>query len=160
MAAFPALVPSSRSFTLGTHPTAVFRSSGGARGAARQGIGSHGHQMSLGFTGLTVAQAALIRAHYRSQGGTAETFDLPSEVTGGMFNVPLVAGLQWRYKDAPEFKDNGCGYQDADVQLVTAPCAMTYRGVPSSLGSLLDVGLGAPEAAEQLVFNGSCWIAY
>jgi hypothetical protein len=159
--AFPALLPSSRVHTAGAFPTALYRSAAGFRAQTRVGIGSHGHEVSLSFDNLPMASAALIRSHWANAGGTAETFDLPAVVwSAGQFGVPLVAGLQWRYAAQPEFRDEECERQSVSVRLVTAPCSMDYRGVELHLGSLLDVGLGAPMEGQELVFNGSCWISY
>ena len=161
--AFPALIPSARTHTAGVMPVAQYRAAAGGRALTRLGIGSHGHQLTLEFTQIEMASAALIRRHWAAAGGTAETFDLPAEVwSAGVFGVPMVAGLQWRYASRPEFEDDedACGRQNVTVALTTAPCSMTYRGVERTLGSLMDVGLGAPMAGQELVFNSSCWISY
>lgn len=156
---FPDRAPSARTFTHGIFPQTVMR---GARGAAQQvrhGIGSHGHQLSLSYVGLTVEQAAEFRTHYNQSETTFATFALPASVwsNGDAFTASLIDGHQWRYLEPPRYENVGCGLQTVILSLITAPWSATFKGLPNHLGSLMDVGLGVPVAGDQLAYNGSSW---
>jgi hypothetical protein len=156
---FPDRQPSSRAFTHGIFPQTTMRGSRGAVAMVRHGIGSHGHQLSLSYVGLTIAEASEFRTHYNQAETTFATFALPSSVwsDGDAFTANLIDGHQWRYQSPPTYENVGCDHQNVTVSLITAPWSATFKGLPNHLGSLMDVGLGVPVAGDELAYNGSSW---
>lgn len=156
---FPAIVPSSRTFTHGRFPANVWNGARGAADAVRQGIGSHEHQLGLTYLGLTMEESAAIRTHFNQALSTYDTFDLPTTVwcAEDPMTAGLIDGHQWRYASPPSYVNVGCALVNVSVELVTAPWSATFKGLPNHLGSLADVGLGVPVAGDELAYNGSSW---
>lgn len=156
---FPAMVPSSRTFTHGRFPATVWAGARGTADAVRHGIGSHEHMLSLIYLGLTMEEAGALRTHYNQALSTYDTFDLPAMVWSAEdpMTASLIDGHQWRYSAAPSTVNVGCALVNVTISLVSAPWAATFKGLPNHLGSLADVGLGVPVAGDQLTYNGSSW---
>jgi hypothetical protein len=77
------------------------------------------YQLTLGYTALTDAEAALIRQHFQGQGGGYRSFQLPSIVWKGHTFTGNVAptNTRWRYIEAPEEEHFSAGYVNVTVTL-------------------------------------------
>lgn len=127
MASFPALKPATRRYSMGVFPVTEERGFGGGSIRFRHGNTAYGHNLELGFTALTAAQAKLIRDHYRNQQGGYISFQLSGEAWAGHTSfVDLVpATTYWRYSAPPEETHMDGGYVDMSVALLSVP-AIVY----------------------------------
>lgn len=118
---FPAIVPSSRTFTPGNIPQAVQTSLSGVTSGFRRGNRRTEQTLSLSFASLTEAQVDLIKAHYVDRQGSFDIFYLPSEVWSGYTSppIPLLSDYAWRYSSPPTITDGIVGRWGVDVELVT-----------------------------------------
>jgi hypothetical protein len=119
MAAFPALEPSTRTYSLGQFPVTVQAGWHGGAVRFRHGSIASGHTLELGYEMLTAADASLIRAHYREQRSGYVPFSLSSAVwTGHSSTTNLVpATTLWRYSGPPEETHYSGGLIDIQLTL-------------------------------------------
>lgn len=119
MATFPALKASSRSYSLGVFSITEEKGFGGGSVRFKHSNSNYGHELSLGFTALTQAQAKLIRDHYRGQQGGHIPFALSTEVWAGHSSMTTLVptSMVWRYTAAPEEKHTTNGYVDLTLTL-------------------------------------------
>jgi len=118
---FPALLPSSRTFSPGNIPQSTQTSLSGVVSSFRRGNRRTAQTLSLGFRNLTEAQVNLIKAHYVDRQGTFDIFFLSAEVWSGYATppIPLLSDYAWRYAGAPTVTDGIVGRWGVDVELVT-----------------------------------------
>ena len=118
---FPALLPSSRTFSPGNIPQSTQTSLSGVVSSFRRGNRRTAQTLSLGFRNLTEAQVNLIKAHYVDRQGTFNIFFLSAEVWSGYATppIPLLSDYAWRYAGAPTVTDGIVGRWGVDVELVT-----------------------------------------
>lgn len=118
---FPALVPSSRTYSPGNIPQSQKISLSGNATGFRRGNRRTEQTLSLSFTNLTEAQVDLIKAHYVDRQGSFDIFFLPSEVWSGYTTppIPLLSDYGWRYSSPPTVTDGIVGRWGVDVELVT-----------------------------------------
>lgn len=102
MAAFPAVTPDERGYTLGEVPTAEYRGEGGVAIRFTQGSLMVGQQLTLPFTNRPLSQIESIWDHYHAQ--ESDTFTLPSAVWCGHSGGDAMAdsSLVWRYAQPVE----------------------------------------------------------
>jgi hypothetical protein len=143
MSTFPALVPSSRTFTPGDVPNVKQVSLSGMTSGFRRGNRRIAQGLSLSFQRLTQVQLDLITAHYVSRQGSFDIFFLSAEVWNGYTTppVPLLSDIAWQYAGPPSITDSSCGRWEVDVDLQT---------IPIDTGDLVFDGEGAPAAPSRL----------
>lgn len=120
MSQFPALKPSSRSFTLGMVPVNSFASVSGKETRVILGDTMHGHTVSLSFSNLQEPAVKQITDHWYGQQGTALAFSLSSAVWAGWaeYASAISANQQWRYTGAPKVQAVSPGIMNLSVELV------------------------------------------
>ena len=123
MSTFPALVPSTRTFTPGDVPNVKQVALSGVTGGFRRGNRRIGQSLSLSFQRLTQVQLDLITAHYVDRQGSFDIFFLSSEVWSGYTTpaVPLISDFAWQYAGPPSITDSSCGLWEVEVELQTIP---------------------------------------
>lgn len=121
MAAFPALRPASRRYSLGVYPVSEQRGFGGGSVRFLHGAGNYGHSLELGFVLLTAAEAKLLRDHYRLQQGGYLPFSLSPEVWAGHTSATdlVPTTTLWRYDKAPEETHRKGALVDVTVALAS-----------------------------------------
>lgn len=119
MAAFPALEPLERSYSLGSHPISAASFVNGDETRFLHGSVSFGVPVALAFRALTLTQARLISDHWDGQ-GTVRAFTIPAEIWrmhASRYDVVPVA-FAWRYAGPPEEARASGGLFDVSVSLV------------------------------------------
>jgi len=147
MSTFPALVPSTRSYTPGGVPSAMRISLSGVVTGFRRGNRRIAQSLSLTFRLLEESDVTLIRDHYDNRSGSFDIFFLSTEVWNGYTTapVPLISDYAWRYIGAPTITDASCGRWDVEVELET---------VPIDIGDLIfDAGLAAAAPARAYILD-------
>lgn len=106
---FPALAPTSRTFTPGTFPQTIFEAQNGATTVIRYGSRPVNTKLSLTFANITDGEAELIIAHYINVNSDWDhvTFNRLRGLQG--FGTALrernegqPGGLRWRYMEPPQ----------------------------------------------------------
>lgn len=110
MTTFPALVPSSRTFTPGEYPNTAFRSWNGRENRARHSNVMRSSQLSLSFLALPESDLLAILAHYEDRFGEFLPFAIPSQLLSGVSAAAdyTLANYQWRYVEPPTVEDIPC----------------------------------------------------
>jgi hypothetical protein len=116
MTAFPALVPSSRTFTPGDRAHALLRSMGGRSTQVRHSNVVTGQQLQLVFKALPEASMLAVQLHYISRRGQFATFSLPSAIWSGTTDQ-TISGYSWRYISMPTVTEPICGRFDVSLTL-------------------------------------------
>jgi len=119
MATFPELEPATRAYNFGLFPLTEQPSLSAGIVRFRHSVTPQNYQLTLGYTALTDAEAALIREHYQGQGGGYRSFQLPPIVwRGHTFTGNVVpTNTRWRYIAAPEEEHFSIGYVNVTVSL-------------------------------------------
>lgn len=120
MATFPALAPSTRSYSFGEYPVTTEAGFGGGSVRFLHNTTPNGITLDLTFNALTQANAALIRDHYRGQDGTHVSFELPDKVWIGQSSASNITAstTYWRYAQPPSEEHLEIGHITIAVQLV------------------------------------------
>lgn len=120
VAAFPAIKPSSRTWTPGSQPVQSFTALSGYEARVLLGPNPIGATLSLGFQNLTEAVFLQIISHYATAKGTYEVFDLPADAFAGMTSYSGVtpSGYKWRYSGPPTIDWVAPGIGNASVSLL------------------------------------------
>jgi hypothetical protein len=148
MSTFPALVPSTRTFTPGDVPNVKQVSLSGMTSGFRRGNRRIAQGLSLSFQRLTQVQLDLITAHYVDRQGSFDVFYLSPEVWSGYTTppVPLLSDFAWQYAGPPSITDSSCGRWEVEVELET---------IPIDTGDLvLDGGLASATPSRDYIVNG------
>ena len=121
MSQFPALKPSSRSFTPGMVPVQSFASMSGKETRVILGDTMHGHSISLSFSNLQEPAVKLITDHWYAQQGTALDFTLPADVWAGwsQYSSATTDGQKWRYTGQPKIEAVSPSIMNVSVELVS-----------------------------------------
>jgi hypothetical protein len=119
MATFPELEPATRSYDFGQFPLTEEPSISAGIVRFRHSVTPQNYQLTLGYTALTDAEAALIRQHFQFQGGGYRSFQLPAIIWKGHTFSGNVAptNTRWRYIAAPEEEHRRGGYVNVTVAL-------------------------------------------
>ncbi len=119
MATFPELEPATRNYDFGLFPLTEEPSISAGIVRFRHSVTPQSYQLTLGYTALTDAEAALIREHFQFQGGGYRSFQLPPIVWKGHTFTGNVAptNTRWRYIAAPEEEHFSVGYVNVTVTL-------------------------------------------
>jgi hypothetical protein len=120
VAAFPAIKPSSRTWTPGSQPVQSFTALSGYEARVLLGPNPIGATLSLGFQNLTEAVFLQISAHYATAQGTYETFDLPVDAFAGITSYSGITptGYKWRYSAPPSVEWVAPGIGNVSVSLL------------------------------------------
>jgi hypothetical protein len=122
MTTFPALVPSSRTFTPGEYPATAFSGFSGAQNRVRHSNVFLAAQLRLTFLGLTQAQMLDIWNHYNGRRGEFRSFALPTEVVSyGSITDYVPGNYLWRYAGPGSVEDLPCGGHNVSLTLETVP---------------------------------------
>lgn len=123
MATFPALTPSSRSFTPGRHPHSEIRTLNGLQTRVRTSNVILEQRLRLTFVALTETQMLSVRAHYNTQQGRFLSFDIPTSLLSGMSTPASFTptGYSWIYAASPQVEDIGLQLYTVSVELMTVP---------------------------------------
>lgn len=159
---FPAIVPSTRTFSPGNIPQSVQTSLSGVTSGFRRGNRRTEQTLSLGFTNLTEAQLNLIKAHFVDRQGTFDIFYLSAEVWNGYTTPPisLLSDYAWRYLTPPTISDGIVGRWSVDVELVTYAIDtgdLVLDGLNASASPtrsyILDAGAAAATPAREYIIS-------
>lgn len=149
MSTFPALIPSSRTFTPGEYPNTAYTSWSGVEGRVRHSNVMLSSSIRLSFLGLTESEMLSILSHYQGQLGSFTSFTIPDEVVSGLSILDLeLTGYSWRYAEPPEVEDLPFGGHNVDVSLESVP---PEGAAAAGLAQLVAVTLNAGGVA---VSNG------
>ena len=122
MTAFPALVPSSRTFTPGESPATAFAGYSGAQGRVRHSNVFLAAQLRLVFLGLTQSQMLDIWNHYNGRRGELRSFALSAEVLSyGNITDYVPGNYLWRYAGPGSVEDLPCGGHNVSLTIETVP---------------------------------------
>ena len=128
---FPAIRPTTRSFSMGDYPSKTYTSLSGAIFKRAFGNRATGYTMDLTFKNIgdtaelrslsgTVKQ---ILDHYNSVYGTFEKFNLPDRMFAGMNDslkgvVQAPSNISWRYAEPPKVQSIKSGLSTVTVKLI------------------------------------------
>jgi hypothetical protein len=119
---FPALIPSSRTFTPGEYPATVIDAYSGAQNRVRGSNVFVASQLRLSFLRLSESEMLQIWNHYAGQQGQYESFDLPDEVVSDSSLADYVPSeYRWIYAGEGSVDDLPCGGHDVQLTLETVP---------------------------------------
>lgn len=107
MTTFPALIPSTRTYSPGEFPHSVHGVYDGSEARVRHSNTVLGVRLRLFFPALTTAELLTVIAHYNGQRGRFLPFVIPVELLSGV-DTPAdftPAGHQWRYATKPTVED-------------------------------------------------------
>lgn len=112
---FPALVPSSRSYTSGDYAVRTFRSQSGAESRILYGDTRFGATLELQYQNVTDKNAQTFVGHYENVKGTFGTFELPLRLIEGWSGNAQLIGTGYRNQ-----RNSIATYIDQDGFIVTA----------------------------------------
>ena len=128
---FPAIRPTSRTFTMGDYPSKTYTSLSGAIFKRAFGNKATGYTMNLTFRNIGDTQelrslsgtTKQILDHYNSVDGTFEKFNLPDRMFAGMNDslkgvVQAPSNVSWRYAAPPQVQSVRDGISTVTVRLV------------------------------------------
>lgn len=123
MATFPALQPSTRTFTPGRHPHSEIPTLSGLQTRVRTSNVLLEQRLRLTFTALTEAEMLSIRTHYLGQQGRFLSFTIPNDLLSGTTTPSnfTPTGYSWIYADRPQIQDIGLQRYTVTLELSTVP---------------------------------------
>ena len=124
--AFPSIKPTSRSYTPGRYPSTDFESLDGTKTHIRYGNKRVNATLSLGFSNITDADAALILDNYKDVNSDWDYVTFSSENgTAGVDNTNLSnyfkeseSSLKWRYSGPPTITSTFKGRSNVSCSFV------------------------------------------
>ena len=122
--AFPNLVPTSRSFESGDYPVKTFKAQSGAETRILYGDKRTNMKLSLTYSNITDANAALFLIHFDSEtNGTFSTFEIADNTRLGWAGHKrdlgaANSGNRWRYDNAPQQVQVRPGVSTVTVNLI------------------------------------------
>lgn len=122
--AFPALIPTARSFESGDYPIKTFKAQNGKEHRILYGSNRTNMKLSLTFANISDANAELILEHYDSVRGTFGTLtvDLNSGKGGWQGDEKLLSaapsGNSYRYEGPPQVVQVRPGVSTVTVNLI------------------------------------------
>ncbi len=123
---FPSVRPSSRSYRPGEYPQTQFEAQNGAKTIMRYGKNRVNATLTLGFSNISDADAALILANYEDVNSDWDyvTFN-GGYATAGVTDTSLLAylkesgsGLKWRYSGPPSVTSSFKGKSNVSCSFV------------------------------------------
>lgn len=123
MATFPALKPSSRTFTPGRHPHSEIPTLSGLQTRVRTSNVLLEQRLTFTFSALSESEMLSICSHYNGQQGRFFSFDIPNDILCGTVNPSdfTPTGYSWIYAERPSITDIGLQRYDVSVALITVP---------------------------------------
>ena len=128
---FPAIRPTTRSFSMGDYPSKTYTSLSGAIFKRAFGNKATGYMMNLTFKNIGDTQelrslsgtVKQILDHYNSVYGTFEKFNLPDRMFAGMNSslkgvVQAPSNISWRYAEPPRVESVKSGLSTVTVKLI------------------------------------------
>ena len=124
---FPTVRPTSRSYNPGTYPSATFESLDGTKTHLRFGNKRVNATLTLGFSNISDADAALILANYEDVNGEWNyvTFNRGFATSGmepsdlrNYFKETGGSGLKWRYSGPPSVTSTFKGLSNVSCSFV------------------------------------------
>jgi hypothetical protein len=142
MTTFPALVPSTRSFTPGEYPATAFAGYSGRSTTVRHSDVFIGAQLRLTFVAIPEADMLAIWNHYTGEKGGFQAFTLPTEIVSyGSVSDYVPSNYRWRYTGDGSVEDLPCGGHNVSITLETAPpVAASAAGIQLRLLMSLTAG--------------------
>ena len=122
--AFPALVPTSRSFDSGDYPIKTFKAQNGKEHRILYGSNRTNMKLSLTYANITDANAELFLDHYDEMQGTFQTFTVGREAGKGGWEGnqdaigAVTHGNAYRYENAPQLVQVRPGISTVTVNLI------------------------------------------
>ena len=129
--AFPHIVPTTRSFTMGDYPSTTYRSLSGAIFKRNFGNKQTGYKLDMTFKNIGDAveikaysgTAKQILDHYEQANGTFKSFALPDFVFRGMNDaveaiIQHPTGISWRYAAPPKVQSVKANVSTVTVKLI------------------------------------------
>ena len=123
---FPTIRPTSRSYNPGTYPSTTFESLDGTKTHIRYGNKRVNATLSLGFSNITDAEAALILENYKEVNSVYDYVTFSSaNGTAGVGSTSLSnylkesgSGLKWRYSGPPSITSTFKGMSNVSCSFV------------------------------------------
>jgi hypothetical protein len=123
---FPALRPTSRSYSPGSFPTTEFKALNGASTRVLYGNRRSDAELSLSFANVTDTQAAAVLAHYERITPTDDwtSFTTADGALGAAAPLAVYlqevggSGLRWRYAEPPAITSVQPGISTVQVSMV------------------------------------------
>jgi hypothetical protein len=108
--AFPALIPSSRTFLPGEYPNTAFRSWNGTENRVRHSNVMLASRLVVSFLYLPESQMLQIFQHYQDALGGFLAFAIPADLLEGVSNAAdyTLTNYLWRYAEPPLVEDLPC----------------------------------------------------
>jgi hypothetical protein len=148
MTTFPALIPSSRTFTPGEYPATAFSAFSGVQNRVRHSNVLIAAQLQLSFIGLPEADMLAIWQHYANRQGAFKSFALPAEIVSNSSITDYVPDIYlWRYTGPGVVEDLPCGGHNVTLTLETVPPSPASAG-GADLRVVLALAAGAGAAGE------------
>lgn len=120
--AYPALSPTSRSFSAGDYPYKSYKAQSGVEVRILYGNKRTGMTLELGYTNIADSQSAEFVAHYDEVKGGFASFSLPVTFRNGWRGnaaaIDAATGNQWRYDGPPQIVSVRPGISSVTVKLV------------------------------------------
>jgi hypothetical protein len=144
---FPALIPSTRTYSPGVYPHTVHGVYDGSEARVRHSNTALGVRLRLFFPAITTAELLTVIAHYAGQSGRFLPFAIPNDLLSGVTTPAdfTPAGHQWRYAAKPTVEDisivGGTNLHNLTVELETVPPENTIvKGARLRVRTSLQVG--------------------
>ena len=121
--AFPAIKPTSRSYSPGTYPSAEFKALNGATTRMLFGNRRSDAELDLEFSNISDDNAALILQHYERVVPSDDWVSFPAGTAGASaalagFMQENTSGLRWRYSGPPDVRSVIPGRSTVQVTFV------------------------------------------
>lgn len=123
--AFPALIPTQRTYNPGTFPDVLFTAQNGAITRMRYGNQRSSSQLTLSFDNISDYNASLVLAHYTTvMGADNWVIFTTNNVAAGISTelVPWItetnSALRWKYSQAPVIKSVKLGLSAIDCDFI------------------------------------------
>jgi hypothetical protein len=161
MTTFPALIPSTRTYSPGAFPHTAHRVYDGSEARVRHSSTVFGVRLRLFFPALSTADLLTVIGHYAGQSGRFLPFAIPNDLLSGVTTPAdfTPAGHQWRYAAKPTVEDisivGGTNLHNLTVELETVPPENTI-----AQGARLRVRASLQAGSAQLgeFFNVYAWL--
>ena len=151
MTTFPALIPSSRTFTPGEYPATALAGFSGKQGRVRHSNVFLDGQLRLTYKAISEADMLLLWNHFTSQQGGFQAFTLPTEtVSYDDLDDYVPDSYRWIYLPDGSVEDLPCGGHNVSLTLQCVPPAPA-SAAGAELGLRLSLvagqaGVGIPGA--------------
>jgi hypothetical protein len=143
---FPALIPSSRTFSPGDFSQTAFRALDGFEGRVRHSNAMSSSTLRLAYVGLSEQDMLSILLHYQDAQGVFLSFALPPDTLSGLTAGDFtLSGFSWRYASPPAVQDLPCNRYTVEVELesVESQAALISVGLRSRIGLSIQPGTAA-----------------